>query len=503
MFFSVFACAFAVTVLFSGESFSQDIDVSGIVVDIRKAPVPGVVVSLTMSGLLDTTKANGSFRITNRSAIIATAQHFSPGSIQVRGKTLFIKAGSDRNKTVVESFSLNGRRFGSLSVDPIAGCCAVPLEKLTGTSHGMTILKITTAGSVSTLRLLGGLFRSQPPLSEYSGIHPKQAKALALPNDTLRIRKSGYLTKRLELNNLVDTLDTIRMYESDLGFTAETYPHIDGSALTQPLSVIIACRLLGCSYGWVTSIDGSKKIVAYSTIHPQRADSINTLIALHWGTHDAYAKVINDSADVGLMTRPPSDDELSLAQGLGVTLDVRIAARDAFIMVVNEKNRVANLTVQNIRDIYTGKITNWQQVGWIDATLRPYQRDSASSSQELMMLLVMKDLIPIKAPNMILYGMMGPIDMLIDDTLGLGYSIYFFKEFMSVSQRVVSVPIEGIAPDFNNIFTQRYPLTENVILVARKGIDPAGNAAKLCAFILSEEGQAMVKESGYVPLFNP
>ncbi len=503
MLFSAFACAFAVTVLFPGESASQNIDVSGIVVDIRDAPVPGVVVSLTMSGLLDTTEANGAFRIANRNAIAARAPIFSPGIMQVRGKTLFIKTGSDRNKIAIESFSLNGRRFGSLSLDPVAGSCTVPLEKLTGNSRSMAILRIKTAGSLFTFRLVNGLLRSQPPLSDNSELQPKLAKVSALPSDTLQIRKSGCLTKRLELSNLVDTLDTIRMYESDLGFTAATYPRLDGSALTQPLSAILACRLLGCSYGWVTSFEGSKRIVAYSTANPQRADSINTRIAVHWGTHDAYVKVINDSVDVCLMTRPPTGDELSLAQGLGIALDVSTAARDAFLMIVNEKNRVANLTIQDIRDIYTGKITNWQQVGWTDATLRPYQRDSASSSQELMMLLVMKDLTPIKVQDMILYGMMGPIDMLTNDTLGLGYSIYFFKEFMSVSQKIVSVPIEGIAPDYTSIFTQRYPLTENVVVVTRKGIDPAGNAAKLRAFILSEEGQAVVKESGYVPLFNP
>jgi ABC-type phosphate transport system substrate-binding protein len=503
MLFSAFACACAVIVFFPCEPVAQNIDLWGVVVDKSDAPVPGVIVSLTRSGLADTTEANGSFRITNRNAVIAPVQHFSRDFIQMRGKTLFIKAGNDRNKTIIESFSINGRRFGSLSLDPVAGIREVPVEKLLSTSRGTVMLRITAAGSVFSLRLLGDLFGSRALPADYSGSQPKRAKMFSAADDTLRMRKSGYLTKRMDLTRLVDTLDTVRMYETELGFTAATYPRLDGSALTQPLSVILACKLLGCSYGWVTTLDGSKRVAAYSTIHPQRADSINTRIALHWGTHDAYVKIMRDSADIGLMTRPPTADELSIAQGLGVALDARTAARDAFIMIVNQKNRVANLTIKNIRDIYTGKITNWQQVGWIDATLRPYQRDSASSSQELMMLLVMKELTPIRVSNMVLFGMMGPIDMLTDDTLGLGYSIFFFKEFMSVSQKVVAVPIEGIAPDYTSIFTQRYPLTENVILVTRKGADPAGNAAKLGAFILSEEGQALVKECGYVPLFNP
>jgi phosphate transport system substrate-binding protein len=228
----------------------------------------------------------------------------------------------------------------------------------------------------------------------------------------------------------------------------------------------------------------------------------NEVVAIS-GIKETTAALKKFDKDAARRLNKVINDELRLAESLGVELDVKTAARDAFIFIVNEKNLVGNLTVQNIRDIYTGNIVNWQQVGWIDAALRPYQRDANSSSQELMTLLVMRELTPISAPNMILLGMMGPINMLSDDTLGLCYSVYFFKEFMSVSEEIVSISVEGVAPDYDNIFTKRYPLNADVSLVIRKNQDPASNACRLGEFLLSEEGQAVVKECGYVPVFNP
>jgi phosphate transport system substrate-binding protein len=486
---------------FPGSSISQVVDVSGVVANMSNAPVSGVAVSLLGSSLADTTGADGTFRLSNTNPVWNPVLHGSSSIIQVHGASVIINSGKEYGKILVQAFDLSGRLLGSISPGPsVEGKIVVSIDRLAGAAQRIAILRIKIGSSVFMARYVPGVGLGR---TITAGSPVPLARVTASPGDTLRIGKTGYLTKRMVLKALVDTLDTIHIYSSTPGFTAATYPRLDGSSLTQPLATVAACHLLGSSYGWVTSFDGSKRIVAYSSSNPQLADSINTKIAVHHNTHDAYVKIIKDSADVCLMTRGPSADELHLADSLGVALDVRTVARDAFIMIVNQKNRVPGLTIQNIRDIYTGKITNWQQVGWISATLRPYQRDSASNSQELMMLLVMKELTPIKAPSMILLGMMGPIDMLSSDTLGLGYSIYFFKEFMSVSEKIIPVPIEGVAPDYNSIFTQQYPLVENVVLVLRKGIDPAGNAAKLCEFLLSEEGQAVVKECGYVPLFNP
>jgi phosphate transport system substrate-binding protein len=495
------ATAFALVALFPGASTSQNVDVSGVVADVSNVLASGVIVSLLGSGLADTTGADGAFRLSNINPVWNPVLRGSHSLIQVRGASVIINSSEEHGKILAQAFDLSGRLLGSISPGPSAGGkTVISIDKLAGAARRIALLRIKIGGSVFAVRYVPGIGLGRAMMA---GAFVPLARVSASPGDTLRIAKTGYLTKRMILNALVDTLDTIHIYESNPGFTAANYPRLDGSSLTQPLATIAACNLLGVSYGWVTSFDGSKRIVAFSSSNPQRADSINTKIAVHHGTHDAYVKIMTDSADVCLMTRGPSADELSLAANLGVTLDVRTVARDAFIMIVNQKNRVPGLTIQNIRDIYTGKITNWQQVGWINATLRPYQRDSSSNSQELMMLLVMKELTPITAPSMILLGMMGPIDMLTNDTLGLGYSIYFFKEFMSVSEKIIAVPIEGVAPTYNNIFTQQYPLTENIVLVTRRGIDPAGNAAKLCEYFLSEEGQALVKECGYVPLFNP
>jgi phosphate transport system substrate-binding protein len=499
----VFTVAFSLAAIFPAVSVSQAVDVRGVVVDVNNAPVAGVVLSLRVRGLTDTTKPDGSFHLKTVNAASPAAR--GPNGIvpEIRGNALWIPRGNGPGKTTVDAFDLSGKLLGSISLGLSRGIkSAVPLEKLAGPARKISLLRVKIDGCTCLLRYIPGLSQGQA-MSSGKALSASKRNSEGLALDTLRIQKSAFLTKRMALDTLIGTLDTIRIYGSDIELTTANYPRLDGSSLTQPLSSITACRLLNCSFGWYTSFDGSKKIVAYSSSNPAKADSINTKIALHYGTHDAYVKIINGSADLALMNRLPSADELALAQKGGVSLDVQTVARDAFIFIVNEKNHVPGLTVQTIRNIYTGKITNWQDVGWINATLRPYQRDSASASQELMMLLVMKELTPIKAPNMILLGMMGPIDMLSQDTLGLCYSVYFFKEFMSVSEKIVPVPIEGVAPTYDNIFDRRYPLTVDIALVTRKNQGPSSNACRLREYLMSEEGQAVVKECGYVPLFNP
>ena len=229
---------------------------------------------------------------------------------------------------------------------------------------------------------------------------------------------------------------------------------------------------------------------------------INELTASH-GTDKAYVKLIEGNTDLILVARVPSPDELQLMKQGSVELDHRPVALDAFIFLVNEKNPVTNLTLAQIRDIYCGIITNWRQVGGIDAKITPYQRTRNSGSQELMRSLVMKDRKMIHAPELLTGTLMhSPFLAIGDDVHGIGYSVYFYGEYMAPLSPVKSCAVNGVLPTSVNIRNRKYPLVTEVFVVVRRDLPPDHEALRLRDWLLTPEGQSVVEESGYVPIAN-
>jgi phosphate transport system substrate-binding protein len=199
------------------------------------------------------------------------------------------------------------------------------------------------------------------------------------------------------------------------------------------------------------------------------------------------------------VARKPSPDEISLANQKDVELEITPVALDGFIFIVNAENPVSDLTTEDIQDIYTGKITNWKEVGGSDTEISAYQRNENSGSQELMKTLVMKDLeFQNNLGEMILYGMMGPINMISEDQQGLGYSVFYYKEFIAPNDKLKSIAVDGVKPTSDTISDQSYPYTTKVYAVIRKDLEVESSAYKMRNWLLTEEGQDIVEKSGYV-----
>jgi phosphate transport system substrate-binding protein len=234
---------------------------------------------------------------------------------------------------------------------------------------------------------------------------------------------------------------------------------------------------------------------------------INRLLAHNASTHEAYVNLIDGKSEIGLLARAPSPDELELARTQNVDLDVVPCALDAFVFLVNTENPVRNLTTSQIRDIYAGNIEDWKKVGGRKRGITAYQREENSGSQQLMRELVMKD-VPFKKPTERYVGvpqlvghLMSSVFLeLTSDKGGLAYSVYYYERFMSGSPRTRTIAVDGAEPTFDTIRRRKYPYATEVFAVTRKGIDPQAPAARLRDWLLSAEGQSVVRESGYVPL---
>ncbi|HEX2394544.1 MAG TPA: substrate-binding domain-containing protein [Bacteroidales bacterium] len=286
------------------------------------------------------------------------------------------------------------------------------------------------------------------------------------------------------------------------GLTMDNYPIIDGSTSTESLQTVIACNLFGISYSWIYlpwEIEYPYHILPSAGEDHTIARFLSTRATNHTGTHQAFVNLINGYVDLILVASTASDAELHLADSLDVNLIEAPIALDALVFLVNYKNPVNGLTTEQIKDIYTGKILNWAEVGGEDVKLNAYSREPNSGSQELMESLMMKDEVMSDLPDMMIYGMMGLINMIEVDEDGLGYSVNYYTRYMIRSEKVKLLEVDNYAPDNFYIASRKYGYTAEVYAIIRADQDKNSIAYKLFNLLQTPAGQKVVAESGYVP----
>lgn len=319
---------------------------------------------------------------------------------------------------------------------------------------------------------------------------------------------------------------------------------------------------------------------------PYRAREIyNSFFGLFQGTHEAYLSLLSPRDDLPenfyppeslrrsnsghsevkplralpfseiiLVARKPSESERALARDRRVELDVRPVALDALVFLVNRKNPVTNLSLEQIRSIYLAQEEHdWRAFGgdWKEFGDRPMptvacERRIDSGSRELMDELVVTDDVldkagmpkPETAPKRSWplatmkndaktspettsksslrlawdevrgkrfeadgrESMFGPYRAAAANTKAIAYSVHYYERFMVAAPQVRVLAVDGVTPGYETIRTKKYPLVSEVYVVTRKDIAPDSPPARLRDWLLAEEGQRCVRESGYVPI---
>jgi len=281
------------------------------------------------------------------------------------------------------------------------------------------------------------------------------------------------------------------------GLTTNNYPEVDGSTSTEPLNIIIACKLFDIDYEWLYL--GQKVILPKTEVyHNKLWYSIKST-----QTHNSFINLIDKKADITLSARKMSPDEKSYAEKNGVRLIETPIALDAFIIIVNPENKIQSLTTIQIQDIYTGKITDWNEVGGgYSKPIQPYVRNPNSGSQELMELLVMKDLDIAGFPyneEAAITSMVLTLDRVAEEIYSICYTVYYYLEYQSTSKsKVKPIAVNGIYPNAATIGDRSYPYTTEVYAVIRSDMDESSMAYKIYEWLQTEAGRQVIKESGYI-----
>ncbi len=256
-------------------------------------------------------------------------------------------------------------------------------------------------------------------------------------------------------------------------------PKMDGSTSTIPLEAGIRAALLGISI-------------------EEAEAQVN-----HNSTYGSYENLLNKECDL-IFTVQMSEEQVQNARDQGVELEQVPIAAEGFVFVVNANNPVDSLTQQQLRDIYSGKITNWKEVGGNDAPIAAYQRNETSGSQNYIKIF-MGDT-----------PLMEPITEFVPSSMGhlmdavayydnaenaIGYSVYAYAADMyGNGDEIKFIHVDGIEPTKETMANGTYPLLSYNYIAFNKEQPADSTVRKLVEWVLTDEGQRAVQAAGYVPL---
>ena len=262
----------------------------------------------------------------------------------------------------------------------------------------------------------------------------------------------------------------------EIAFLRENFPRIDGSTSLIPLEAGIRAAIFGKSF------DEAQKDVVHSTT---------------WGS---FKNLLGGDADI-IFSTPISAEQQKMADEAGIKLEQVPVVKEAFVFVVNAKNPVDALSQQQIKDIYSGKITNWKQVGGSDEPIIAYQRNTDSGSQNYM-IDFMGETPLMDAPTELRPGSMGGLMDVIapnDGSLGsIGYSVYAYAADMyGTGDNIKFIKVDGAAPTKETIISGEYPLSSYNYAIFRADEPEKGAVRRLAEWMTSYDGQLATAKAGY------
>ncbi len=211
------------------------------------------------------------------------------------------------------------------------------------------------------------------------------------------------------------------------------------------------------------------------------------------GSGNGIKAIIDGTAHIGNASRFIKSKEVNLAGSKNVyPVPFRIAL-DAIVPVVHPKNKVADLTMGQLKDIYLGKITDWKEVGGTPGKIVVISRDSSSGTFG-----VWKDMVMEKSrvvPSALTVPSNGAIVQAVAGTpgaigyVGLGY----------LTPEIKAVTVNSIPGSEENTLNGSFPISRGLFMFTNGW--PRGDTMGFISFILSKKGQELVKEAGSIPVF--
>jgi phosphate transport system substrate-binding protein len=214
------------------------------------------------------------------------------------------------------------------------------------------------------------------------------------------------------------------------------------------------------------------------------------------GSGTGLAALINGTTDIAMSSRPIKDAENQKVRALAKAPAEQVSvAKDGVTFYVHEKNPLNALTVEQLKGIYLGDITNWKDVGGPNAPIVLYSRENSSGTYVFVKdnLLGGEDYAP---EAQTLPGTAAVVNAITKEKNGIGYGGAAYAK--GIKELKIKVGNEEIAPSAENIKSGKYPLSRDLYFYLRT--QPTGEVKSFIDFALSAEGQQIVNKVGYFPV---
>lgn len=268
-------------------------------------------------------------------------------------------------------------------------------------------------------------------------------------------------------------------------------------------SIMITMLLIlaaGVVTGFATEkivIDGSTTVGPIAKAFAEYYMSLNkdvNITVSESGSGNGAKALVNNACHIATMSRFMKDEEIMAAMAKNVTPVPHVVAFDGLPILVHPSNPVKELTIEKIRAIYTGKISNWKEVGGADLKIVIVSRDTNSGTYETFETLVMNKEKIVASCEYV--GSNGAIRGRVQSTpAAIGYAGLGF-----VDNTVKALSVNGVYPSKKSVVSGKYPIARPLFMFTNGYPKMGGHVFQFITLHLSKKGQEMVEGIGFVPV---
>ena len=205
------------------------------------------------------------------------------------------------------------------------------------------------------------------------------------------------------------------------------------------------------------------------------------------GSSAGIKNVISGVSEIGMASRELKDEEKSQIKETTI-------AYDGIALITNPKNGVENLTMDDIKNIYTGQITNWKELGGKDAPIVVVSREDGSGTRDAF-----GEIVGFKAEELIKEATISDGNGAIKTTVAGNENAIGYISFEHIDETVKALKVQGVEATPDKVLDKSYKLSRPFLVVCKEG-KLTEEGQKFIDYILSEEGQKIVEETGGIKI---
>ena len=260
-------------------------------------------------------------------------------------------------------------------------------------------------------------------------------------------------------------------------------------------SIFFVCSLTGCSYAEDLRIDGSTTVLPIAQkaaeVFMKKNPSVRVYVSGS-GSGTGIKALIDKTTNIATSSREAKEKEIADGKAKGVILAAHKVALDGIVPIVHPSMKINNITIEQLRDIYNGKIKTWKELGGPDRPIAVVSRDTSSGTYEVWEEKILKgDRV---RPDALLVASNGQA---VQTVAGNKYAIGYIG-IGYVDKSIKGLRVNDKTASASSVRDGSWPIARPLFMYTNG--KPAGTIGKFIDFMLSKEGQKIVNEVKYVSL---